>query len=287
MNIPRYWSKGEAAAADRKGREMRFSCWRGSMSSLEEARQLAAEAARQIVDRVLRGEMPQHYAYCDAPLREEILQEINDLPGGDKVVVTRNASGAVVLNTSRVMFVDVDFPAPTVGDRLRELFRVLFRRPGPTHEEKAKAVVLDRVQSCLQDRQASFRVYATRAGMRLLATHDLFDPADAKTLALLESLGADPMYVRLCRAQQCFRARLTPKPWRCGCQDNKTRFPREGAGQEERFKRWLADYEAAAGRFATCRYLRTVGGEAVHPATEEVIALHDKLTRAHESLQLA
>ena len=53
-----------------------------------------------------------------------------------------------------------------------------------------------------------FRIYRTRAGFRLLVTSGTFDPSAAETLALLKEFGSDPLYIRLCKAQECFRARL-------------------------------------------------------------------------------
>ena len=61
-----------------------------------------------------------------------------------------------------------------------------------------------------------WRIYRTRAGLRLLATHALFDPEAAASDGVFDALGADPLYRQLCKTQKCYRARLTPKPWRCG-----------------------------------------------------------------------
>jgi hypothetical protein len=61
----------------------------------------------------------------------------------------------------------------------------------------------------------------------VLAVHDLFDPTSAITLAALRELGSDPKYVQLAKAQECFRARLTPKPWRCGVRQSSRVYPRE------------------------------------------------------------
>ncbi|MGO2733208.1 hypothetical protein [Psychrobacter sp.] len=60
----------------------------------------------------------------------------------------------------------------------------------------------------------SFRLYETPAGFRMIATHDTIPPSDALVSDWFEYFHADTNYVRLCQAQQCFRARLTAKPWR-------------------------------------------------------------------------
>ena len=60
------------------------------------------------------------------------------------------------------------------------------------------------------------RVYRTPSGLRAMATHQRFAPNDPAVTAFFDAVGADPVYVRMCINQQCFRARLTPKPWRIG-----------------------------------------------------------------------
>lgn len=288
MNIPRYWSKAIASETDRRGKPLQFTCWRGSNRSPEDARELAAQGARNIINRILRGETIGQYAYADKPLREEILHELTDENGNLTALLTRNASGAVILNTSGVMFVDVDFPPASLADDFAAMFRFLFRRPGPSRSEREQTKALRRAEDFLAEKPGfGFRAYRTCWGMRLLATHDIFDPADQATMQLLEALGADPLYVKLCRIQQCFRARLTPKPWRCGSAVNKIRYPREDAEKEALFAQWKKAYEMSSGYYATCRYLGAMGNDAVHPAIEKIISLHDNITRAHESLKLA
>jgi len=79
----------------------------------------------------------------------------------------------------------------------------------------------------------------------VLATDPVFKPGSAEAEKLMTQLDADPPFVRLCRAQESFRARLTPKPWRCGCERPAVRFPREHAHDEERFSEWLQRYDKA------------------------------------------
>ena len=71
---------------------------------------------------------PKHGYYPDRPFREEILQEINDARGL-AAVVARNSYGCKVLNTARVMFVDIDLPEPQRPKR--GLFQMLFGKPAP------------------------------------------------------------------------------------------------------------------------------------------------------------
>ncbi len=100
---------------------------------------------------------------------------------------------------------------------------------------------------------------------------------------MLQQYDADPLYVRLCRLQQSFRARLTPKPWQCGLRVPPASFPFDTPQQESRFRAWDADYAATAARYATCRYLTTFGGR-IAPAFEELIRFHDQETKAGTTL---
>ena len=69
------------------------------------------------------------------------------------------------------------------------------------------------------------RVYRTAGGFRLLVTSDTFDPMSTETIELLKAFGSDPLYIRLCKAQECFRRRLSAKFWRCGADRPPSRFP--------------------------------------------------------------
>jgi hypothetical protein len=145
-----------------------------------------------------------------------------------------------------------------------------------------------KVEGLLSDHpQFGLRVYRTMAGLRVLVTHALFDPGADSTRQLMESIGTDPLYVRLCRAQQCFRARLTPKPWRCDHTANHVAWPREDEKERLRFEKWQAKYLERQAKYATCRFLTALGSDAVHPEAEPVIEIHDRLTRCGEALELA
>lgn len=87
--------------------------------------------------------------------------------------------------------------------------------------------------------------------------------------------------------QQCFRARLTPKPWRCGQPVPPSRFPRTDAKVEKLFRDWETRYSQACRGYATCRFLAALGNPAVHAAVAGVVALHDEMTGTRAALPLA
>jgi hypothetical protein len=278
MHFPKHWSRGSHRG---------FSCWRWSDTSQEEAASLAGEAARQLAARFESGEeLGRGYGYPDRPMREPVLRELK-LPGGElTAVITRNSYGCLVLNTTGGLFVDVDLPErPASGNGW---IKRLFGKPAPRPADGPETRVLDQARAWTQSHPGwGWRIYRTRAGLRLLATHAVMAPDAALTDEVFEALGADPLYRRLCRTQRCFRARLTPKPWRCGCPKPPVRWPWSDAAEEARFNGWERDYLKAAERHATCQLITTVGNPDWHPALDNLIAMHDAATNVPSKLTLA
>ncbi len=224
------------------------------------------------------------YAYGDQPLREEVLETIGD---ADRAVITRNAYGCRVLNAAHVLFVDVDFPAPQAGASLARGLRRLFGQHSGA-ADSPEAAALAKIESWLASRPDwGMRVYRTRAGLRLAATHDVFDPSAPTTWESMTALDCDPLYLRLCRAQRSFRARLTPKPWRCGADVPPVRFPFETPAEERAFRAWRDDYDEHQRRFATCALIHTLGAATRNAVADEILAVHDADTRAASGLPLA
>ncbi len=93
--------------------------------------------------------------------------------------------------------------------------------------------------------------------------------------------------MRLCVAQRSFRARLTPKPWRCDCSLPAAAHPRVDAAVHQGFADWVGAYEAAYTGYATCRYIETVGSGRPRGRSEDLIRLHDRMTRCNDPLPLA
>lgn len=136
----------------------------------------------------------------------------------------------------------------------------------------------------------ALRLYQTPAGFRLLATHRTFDPTSEEVAKAMSELGTDSVYTTMCRRQACFRARLSAKPWRAGV-DSHLR-PRPGVwpiAPEKMAARqaWVRQYEAAAAKFAACRFIEALGNRTVHPRVREVQRIHDQLSRAESTLPLA
>ncbi|MFZ5829694.1 MAG: hypothetical protein ACOY3P_06390, partial [Planctomycetota bacterium] len=265
-----------------------FSCWRASAVSEADAHQAALEAARRVARTLAEGRSPQAYTYGSTTLREELIEEVHDADGNTIAVVTRNGYGALVLNAARVMFLDFDFEPASPWEGIGGFFRRLLGTKGPDGEAQREQRTREAFERFLEERPAwSVRLYRTSAGLRAMVVHDVFDPAAESTEQCMQQAGCDPMYRKLCRLQASFRARLTPKPWRCGVSQPSVKYPFESDGERGAFERWQAKYLDAQRGFATCRLVATLGNGHAQPEAAALVPLHDRLTRCDSGLPLA
>lgn len=264
MKFPRYWSR----ATNESGRVIAKG-W--SESSQEEASANAMARLRRILDALGSGRSLEHYRYVvDHVICEEVIDRVEH--GGVEIaVVSRNAYGSLVLNTTRLLIADVDVPPPTLVDRIRGWFASDASSP----EQR----VLESIRRWQRSHPVTaVRIYRTAAGYRVLLPSRCFDGVDESAMRLLEQLGSDPLYRQLCRSQSCFRARLSPKPWRIGAGKPPARFPFADQATEGRYQKWYDRYVALAKDYNVCRYLETLGTATVDPAVEPLVLRHDGLT---------
>ena len=233
-----------------------------------------------------RGDFPPKHGgyYPNRPFREPVLQGIKNDAGEVAAIITRNSYGCLVLNTACVMFVDVDLPEL----KSPGLFSRLFGKSSAATSVFTETSAIAKVENWTRNHSDwGWRIYRTRAGLRLLATHALFDPEAVVSDGVFEALGADPLYRQLCKTQKCFRARLTPKPWRCGVRTKPERWPFLEARAEKHFQKWDAQYQSYSFNWATCELVKKFGNDNVHPAVQPILKLHDDMTKVESGLKLA
>lgn len=294
--------------------------------SLADAQSNADARVKDALERVLSGEklartdpkIPYNGA-AGVPIREEIISRHGE------TIVTRNSYGARCLNTPNVLFADVDFPDRTpiqftlfYGGVLILLVAVIAwitQSPGTAIALSLFALLLvittskaafrliqaarggaeqtarRRVVHFLASRPDwNLRLYRTPAGMRIAATHKLFSPSEPAVAEFFTALATDPIYATMCRNQQCFRARVSAKPWRMGIQMHLR--PRPGvwpvsADRLPHRNAWIEDYEKAARAYSACSFIESLGSDVTHMDARPVIALHDQLCRATINLPIA
>jgi len=279
MRFPRHWALGRSGAG---------VAWGWSDVSPEAAQADALARAIRLEALLRGGRRPERQDgyYFGRPMRELVLHEVVRSSAGLSVAVTRNASGAEVLNAAHALFVDVDLPAPSAPGFFARLFGAKpLGRDDPASAESA--AVARAVRWAAAHPSWGWRIYRTAAGLRLLATHAPFRPGDDLVQEAFRELGADPLYARLCHAQACFRARLTPKPWRLGLRTSPPPWPWADAAAEAEFVAWERSYRAAADGYATCELLRVVGNPEIHPELRELLAWHDEVCLVGSGLPLA
>ncbi len=283
VRILRHWATETARVTRPDGPPWRLSAWGGSAKSLEDARQRAGAALAALVRRVEAGEDPEHYPYADRPLREEIVDELDGSGDEPRAVITRNSYGALVLNTRETMFIDVDLPAEA-GSGLARAVAGLFGRKRDDGEPPGLVGVR---AAATRWPDLGLRVYRTRKGLRCLVTTATYDPNGAPATDILAAFGSDPLYIRLCSVQECFRARLTPKPWRIGAPRPPARYPWASSEHERRHREWVRDYEEASARFTTCEFLTAIGPQRIAPEIEPIVELHDRYVLSPTGTELA
>jgi hypothetical protein len=139
-------------------------------------------------------------------------------------------------------------------------------------------MLISRFEEVARSRQGfGLRIYRTAGGFRLLVTSETFDPMSPEAMGLLSAFGSDPLYMRLCQSQECFRARLSAKFWRCGAARPPSRFPWADANAERAYRQWEQAYHVRANEFATCEIVHSIGEPAIHPAVQPILETHDRL----------
>jgi hypothetical protein len=254
MIVPRYWAEGRVSRRDKKGQvTVRRFGWSDDSQGAAQAH--ADLRAREAFDRITSGEtLPRvepRRAYNGAegvPIREEIVERHGE------TIITRNAYGALCLNTPNVLFADVDLHEGFFRGLVRRTLGALLRPVAPGLAEDAEARARGRIARFVTVHpEWSLRVYRTPAGFRLLAMHRTFAPSEPAVGAFFDAIGTDRIYARMCVRQQCFRARVSPKPWRIGIGDHikpRTAVWPVPPAQIPTRERWIRDYERAAKGFA-------------------------------------
>lgn len=295
MNIARYWATATARAEDPDGNPMEFTIRRGSDISQDDARHNAEDAAKAIAGRLRAGhEPPKWYEYSTRQLPEPILEEISDESGQRAGAITINRFGCEVLNTQRLAFLDIDLKPSRSRRASGALLGRLFGRgkaEQPTGDTTQIAVdgALSQLKSWVRKQpRTGVRAYRTSAGLRYLFVSPAMDPMRALHEPVYEELGCDPLYRRLCVAQDCFRARLTPKPWRINVPTPREWRVDRLEAEPSYYDRWHESYLVKAGNYAACAYLDSFGEtDAPDETAARLIAIHDERSGALSGMTLA
>ncbi|PHS05158.1 MAG: hypothetical protein COA88_12765 [Kordia sp.] len=218
--------------------------------------------------KIINGELKKDEDY-EADIIEEIIEIIDD-----DNIVTRNRYGALVLNSKRLMFIDID-------DYSRTLFEIIFKKN--TH---IKELLLKRIEKTANKGKYSelgFRVYETFKGYRVLITNKEFNPRSKESKKIMSDFNSDYLYRWLCIKQNCYRARLTPKPYRMKHKAIRVVYPNRTEIQQKDHLNWVKLYDHNSQQFSSCNLVKEFG----KTRTNRAIEYHDRLTGISNHLKLA
>jgi hypothetical protein len=276
MKTYRFWEVLEDSATAPDGQRFHLRAWGGSDIDQGDAMAAAVVRLAQMQANVATRGLPRgaEYEYGTGVLREERLSLLAGTDAAPLAVLTRNRYGAPVLNARRLFIADIDFAPAKPSLKF-------WARPADPADAALVAVT-----GWAREHDASLRAYRTPAGLRLIRTDRALDAESAEAMDDLQALGSDPLYRALCRRQQCFRARLGPKPWRIGMAAPPRAFPRDAAA-ERVFGEWLAEYETTSRAYAACRFVATIGAPDVAPELAPLVQAHDEQSGALSGRELA
>jgi len=324
MIVPEYWSEAKKRISD-NGKQRTIMRFGWSDNSEHDAHDNAKQRVSEAIDRLRAGESVRardhKVPYNGAeglPIREEIVERHGE------AVITRNSYGALCLNTPDIVFADVDVKKPAslgiawfffivflivgawlswyvgswwvlavgavigivlskpLADSVLRIVSSVKRDPFVAAREKIEGFAAKNPDWLL-------RLYRTPNGYRILVMHRSFDPTEELAFDFMRKIGSDPLYMLMCRNQKCFRARISPKPWRVDMEHIK---PSPGVWpikQEKMNARrdWIRRYDDKARHFSSCRFEATLGKGRTDRMCEAIRSVHDRYCKADQNLDIA
>ncbi len=279
MKFAKYWESietklesGIVSFSPRTGEKLdpdeTFTVWGASNESPESAMQHAKERLKKF-EVMVKNEFTDKSDYEYGFIREEVLDEILADDGTVIAALTRNNYGAIILNAVNVMFGDMDESEPGFFGRL-------FGK-----KKKDKDYYLAKIEQYQKENpELAIIVYETFAGLRFVITNRTYDLENThdrtSMLKMFAALEVDPLYLRLCQQQGCFRARLTPKPWRINTDRPPSRYPRSDRRVINEFEEWLKGYEMASTSKTVVKVLKAFGSALTHADVRKILDIHDR-----------
>lgn len=236
----------------------------GSNESIEDARLDVAKQSR-FVEQKINGEAPADD--YEVPIKEYVEQVIDD-----DNIITICRYGAKILNTCQYTVLDLDdYPVDFF-----DMFRSVRKLP---KKERIVAKFLQRLARH-PELGTDFRIYETTKGVRVIG-RKYIEPSGKGYAALMRDLRVDWLYIVLSQKQNCYRARVTPKPFRLKMKTIKIKSPLDCETQE--YLDWSQEYATASARSSVVKLIQSVGSDF---SREPVIRLHDTLCNAGSSRTL-
>lgn len=194
----------------------------------------------------------------------------------ENFAITRSNYGYRVLNSPEIGIIDVDFAGDCGGISVMHV---------TAQQKEAIANLRDWVAS---HPEQSWRIYRTAAGLRMIRT-DAPQPLDESYDGVRDAIvDADRLYCDLCKEQNAFRARISPKVHRIGADYpgwSPYAYP-EGFWDHSPTQEEILAYEMKAAQYKVAELIEVVGAGDVHPALVSVLDCHDKSCHVESTLPM-
>lgn len=133
----------------------------------------------------------------------------------------------------------------------------------------------------------AFRVYKTFAGIRAICISHHFRAATGAAERILRGLLSDEKYIKICKSENYFAARIDPKPERVGISiAQKFNFYDMLPMEQDA---WMKEFKEKKGGFRVCEYITqtSIDEDKIPSPIKNLVKLHDERTLCHTSLPLA
>ncbi len=269
MRIFRYWTR-YSATLNVGGKEQVASVYGGSNESEEDAMLEAKTKLTKVQEKISSGRRYNDDPTYEADILEEVIQEVDA-----QNIITRNRYGALVLNSTDHMFIDID-----QNKRFMNFWDRLLRDNIPRKQLLQQKII--KKLSSWKYQGVNARLYETNNGFRVVIASQVDSPRNRPMVSMMKDLYVDRTYLYLCLRQNCYRARLTPKPYRIKQKRIRVKYPERTSSEEQELKAWVAAYDTQAANFATCKLIYAQD----KLVNDKVIHLHDQFTKATSDLAL-
>lgn len=264
MRTNRFWIKTtRRITIERDVKEI--SILAGSNISISDAENVADEIHRRIQNRIDAKQRTQEY---ESTIKEWVSEKLDE-----DNVVTVNRYGAQVLNTTQYTILDLD----DVPFHFLDIF-------GRTRRRDKKSLILERFKKKLAKSDtlgSDIRIYETTKGLRIICKCYI-PPKTVRFLNLMCRFTVDSIYAMLCIKQDCYRARLTPKPYRI--HQDKFRIQTPLDCETEAFRTWNAQYIQKSKAYSVTKLVEAIGSDL---SSDRVVAYHDRICNCASENPLA
>lgn len=236
----------------------------GSNESKEAAGEEARIQALRIESRISKREQKEEYQVAIKEHIAEIIDESN--------VISVCRYGAKVLNTTQYTILDLDDYSSSILDLFRGLKNL-----------SKKEIIVHKFLKNIKRHPvlgSDFRIYETTKGIRVIGKKYI-EPAGRSYTALMRKICVDWIYIQMSKKQNCYRARITPKPYRMKTDTIRIKSPLDCETSE--YLDWAKNYELISQKYSVVHLIKTIGTDF---SQEPAIRLHDEVCNLNKNNKL-